>query len=219
MAAVYDLARPERHVFTEADWNESATPDVLPYPVSKTRAERTAHAFVKALPEQERFEMTAVNPTFVLGPVDAAIHLRTSPSLIQGLASGRIPFIPDFYFNLVDVRDVAEAHVQAMLIPSESLQSRYICFAEQWHLKAICERLRAEYPKLRFPKRTAPTAFMYAYALFDRRLTWSYLKRTLGRRVELDNTRARHGLGIRFRPIHETLKDTVESMVEHGFVR
>ena len=52
VAAVYDLDRPESYRFTEADWNASADVASLPYPVSKTRAERAAVEFVAALPRQ-----------------------------------------------------------------------------------------------------------------------------------------------------------------------
>ena len=163
--------------------------------------------------------MTAINPTFVLGPVTASVHLRTSPDLIFRLLRGQLPLIPDFFFNLVDVRDVASAHVRAMLLPRESLRSRYICFAEQLHLREICDMLRREFPDRRFPRWSMPNPLMYGYSIFDRRLTWSYLRRSLGRRVNIDNARIRTELGVAFRPMSETLVDTVRAMVDLGFVR
>ncbi len=218
IAAVYDYARPPAYVFSETDWNESAITDVLPYPKSKVLAERAAVAFRNALPAAEQFELTAINPTFVFGPVDAQIHLRTSPQLVSELLRGKLPAIPDFFFNLVDVRDVAEAHVRAMTHPSETLADRYICFAEELHMAEICRRLRAMFPGRPVPRWSIPTPLVYAYAVFDRRLTWSYLRRALGRRIQLDARRVRDALGVTFRPIDETLRDTGQSMVDRGFV-
>ena len=219
IAAVYDMSRPDSDVFDEGDWNEEAVNGGLPYPRSKVLAERAAVAFRDGLPKAEQFELTAINPTFVLGPVTARIHLRTSPKLISEILDHKLPAIPNFYFNLVDVRDVAEAHVRALTHPSESLAPRYICYAEQLHFTEICARLARAFPDRRIPRRRAPDALVYAFALVDRRLTWSYLRRSLGRQVRIDNTRARTSLGVSFRAIDETLRDTAQSIVDGGFVR
>ena len=219
IAAVYDLTRPEDHVFTESDWNESDAAGGLPYPRSKVLAERAAVDFNRGLPAAEQFELTAINPTFVLGPVDADIHLRTSPSLVRELLDGRLPGQPDFYFNLVDVRDVADAHVRALTHPGDRLAPRYICFGEQLHFTEIAARLSEAFPTRRIPRRAIPNALVYAWALFDKRLTWAYLRKNLGRRIRLDGRLARQNLGVQFRPIAETLIDTAQSMIEHGFAR
>lgn len=219
IAAVYDLSKPADYVFTEADWNESAKDGPLPYPQSKLLAERAAVDFRDALPAHAQFELTAINPTYVLGPVEARVHLRTSPSLIRQVLAGKLPAIPNLFFNLVDVRDVADAHVRAMEHPIESLEARYICYAEELHFTEICARLQAAFPDRRLPRRRIPDPLMYVYALFDKRLTWSYLRRALGRSITVDNARAREKLGVRFRPVDDTLKDTARSIVDGGFVR
>ena len=220
IAAVYDYARPEDYVFTEADWNESAAAETtLPYPHSKVLAERAAVDFRNGLPASEQFELTSIQPTFVLGPVDSRLHLRTSPNLVSEILTGRVPAIPNFYFNLVDVRDVADAHIRALEHPYDSLEPRYICYAEQLHFREVCDRLRAAFPDRRIPRWSIPGPLMYAYALFDKRLTWAYLRRSLGRQIRIDNRRAQKSLGVSFRPIDETIADTAQSMVDHGFVR
>ncbi len=219
IAAVYDLERSEDHVFTESDWNESATRSDLPYPKSKVLAERAAFDFRNGLPVSKQFELTAINPTFVLGPVTARIHLRTSPGLVSELLNGKLPGLPNFLFNLVDVRDVAEAHLRAMLRPSELLAPRYICHADQLHFSEVARHLKRAFPGHRIPTRRLPDLLVYAYALFDKRLTWAYLRRALGRRIEIDNRRAQQDLNIVFRPVEDTLRETGQSMVELGFVQ
>ena len=55
-------------LFTERDWPES--PDSLGgYAKSKMLAEREAWSFVQALPAEKRFELTVINPSYVMGPV------------------------------------------------------------------------------------------------------------------------------------------------------
>lgn len=52
---------------TEEDWTD-LTKHVEPYQKSKTQAEKAAWEYVEGLPEDERFELAAVNPCFVMGP-------------------------------------------------------------------------------------------------------------------------------------------------------
>ena len=218
IAAVYDPELPRDHVFTEADWNESAVASGLPYPTSKVLAERAAVDFKNALPTAEQFELTAINPVFVLGPVEARIHLRTSPSLVRRVLQRKLPAVPNLFFGLVDVRDVAEAHVRAMTLPIESLEPRYICFAEELHFQQICARLQTAFPDRRLPKYRVPDPLMYVYALVNSQLSWTFLRRSLGRSIRIDNQKAKEGLGIRFRSIDDTLVDTGQSMIEGGYL-
>ncbi|MEO1335926.1 MAG: NAD-dependent epimerase/dehydratase family protein [Myxococcota bacterium] len=219
IAAVYNLRRPPAYVFTEGDWNEAALKEALPYPKSKVLAERAALQFKDSLPAREQFELTVINPTFVLGPVDAEIHLRTSPDLIRTIMNKKISLAPDFFFNFVDVRDVAEAHVRAMVVPAEQLEARYICYADQLHMDDVCNLLADAFPERFRGRWRVPNPLVYAYAAFDRRLTWAYLRQSLGRRIHIDNRRARQSLGLAFRSVNETIVDTARSMVELGLVR
>jgi dihydroflavonol-4-reductase len=57
--------------FTDTDWSDpdSKDPTVVPYIISKTRAERAAWEYVASLPADKRFEMATINPTTVIGPL------------------------------------------------------------------------------------------------------------------------------------------------------
>lgn len=52
--------------FTREDWSDVKVAD--PYSKSKTLAEKAAWDFVKALPQEEQFEIVTINPGLVLGP-------------------------------------------------------------------------------------------------------------------------------------------------------
>jgi hypothetical protein len=60
--------------------------------------------------------LTVVNPTGIFGP---QVSDRPSGSLgmVQNMLSGRMPVVPLMYFGVVDVRDVVDLHLRAMVHP------------------------------------------------------------------------------------------------------
>ncbi|AIJ22319.1 hypothetical protein [Amycolatopsis methanolica] len=58
-----------------------------------------------------------INPTGIFGPV-LSPRLSTSTGLIKAMLEGTMPVVPRSYSGVVDVRDVADAHVRAMTAPS-----------------------------------------------------------------------------------------------------
>jgi nucleoside-diphosphate-sugar epimerase len=94
-------------------WQEDSTlENGGAYRRSKSEAERAAWAFV----EGTDLELVAINPAFVLGP---AVHARASgvsiqfmKRLLEGAFVGKPS--PRKSYGVVDVRDVAEAHIRAM---------------------------------------------------------------------------------------------------------
>lgn len=217
-ASVIDGALTDpAHEFTEADDNDSATVAVAPYDYSKREAERAARKFVDSLPAGEGFELTAINPTMVFGPVDAEHHLSTTPGIMRDLMSGSYPAAPNLTFGIVDVRDVALAHVRALR--ATTLSPRYLCYSESRSLIELARQVRGLYPNCRAPRLAMPNAVMYGAAMFDKRLTWSFLRRNLGRRRIIRNDRIRKELDITFRTADETVERTARDLVERGFVK
>ncbi len=213
IAAVVDEQRLGDHTFTEDDWNDSARVDVNPYPLSKTKAERMAWEFVDALPDDEGFDLVAIHPAWVLGPVMAEVHARSSPSVIRDLLVGTFPLCPKLCFNVVDVRDVALAHVRALQRP---VAGRFILSHAPATLPELARQLRAAFPQATVPRYSMPNPLMYLVALFDKRITWSFLRRSLDVVTRLDHTKSRTELGIEYRPIDQTLLDTGTSIVALG---
>jgi len=217
VSAVLDDARPPSHVFTEADWNDSATLKTEPYPLSKVRGERRAREICDAQGEGEgAWDLVAINPTMVMGPVLTKVHCRTSPSLIRDLMRGKFPAAPDLTFGLVDVRDVAAAHLAAMDHPSPA--ERYICTSESMRLVEISKLLRRDFPSSKAPRRRMPNPLMYVAALFDKRLSFAFLKRNLGRRRQIDNSLLMRDLVADPLKGAESVRDTARSFIELGFL-
>ncbi len=211
-AVVGDRERPG-HVFTERDWNDDATTRSDAYATSKVKSEREARRLA-GLPGAPT--LTCILPSLVLGPVLAEQHLRTSPAVLVELLKGAFPGVPDLHFGVVDVRDVALAHVRAMEVerPSE----RYVCSAASAALRDMARTLREVAPHAKVPTRALPDVLLYATALFDPRLTFGFLRKNLGRAPRFDNARIRRELGVDFRPVPETVADTARSIVEGGYL-
>lgn len=217
VAAVAGDVLDPSHVFDESDWNEGATVKNDPYACSKVQAERAAWAIIRG----SRVSMTALLPSLVLGPVLAEQHLRTSPAVLFEVIRGAWPGVPDLHFQVVDVRDVAKAHVEAML--KRDAPERIIVSADAAGLRWMAGEVRCAfppetYPQAKTPSLAMPDAVMYAVALFEKRLTFGFLRRNLGHAPRFDNRRLLE-LGVTPRSVRESVLDTARSMIQGGYLR
>ena len=112
--------------FTEADWTDPDTPGLPPYPRSKAIAERAAWDFIGT--ERGDTQLVVVNPTFIAGP-SLVPGQRSSLTAFKSIIDGTMPALPRQRFGVVDVRDVAHAHITAMAIPAAA-GKRYLLLAD-----------------------------------------------------------------------------------------
>jgi len=124
--------------FTEADWSILGD-GTGAYASSKTIAERAAWDFVAGLPVDHGMELVAINPCVVLGPLidpDGSASIE----LIRKLVAREVPGCPNLGFTIVDVRDVAAAHLAAMTSP-QAAGNRYLCTTEFRWVAEIAQAL------------------------------------------------------------------------------
>ena len=81
-----------------------------PYPKSKVLAEKVAWDFVAALPADQKFELVAILPAFVMGP-PLRKESFSSGGWLKGLMEGKMQAVEDRKTCVADVRDVARAHL------------------------------------------------------------------------------------------------------------
>ena len=124
-AAVGYSPKPVRD-YTEADWTDPDTPGLAPYPRSKAIAERAAWDFIES--EGRDTELVVVNPTFIAGP-SLVSSLRSSLSGFKAIIEGTMAALPRQRFGVVDVRDVANAHIAAMAT-TDAAGKRYLLLAD-----------------------------------------------------------------------------------------
>ncbi len=216
VAALQDERRPAEHVFDESDWNDSATVKTDAYATSKVRAERAALALAED-PGGAPVKLVSILPSLVLGPVMTEQHLRTSPAILFELMRGTWPGVPNLYFQVVDVRDLATLHVAAL--EREDPAPRYVCSGGAMGVREMARLLKGAFPGTKVPSLPLPDLLMYATAIFDKRVTFAFLRRNLGSAPRFDNGRAKRDLGVTFRPVAESVVDTGRSIVEGGYLR
>jgi nucleoside-diphosphate-sugar epimerase len=112
--------------YTEADWTDPDTPGLAAYPRSKAIAERAAWDFIGT--EGGDTQLVVVNPTFIAGPSLVAA-LRSTLTAFKAIIEGTMPVLPRQRFGVVDVRDVADAHITAMATPAAA-GNRYLLLAD-----------------------------------------------------------------------------------------
>ncbi|ATY66253.1 NAD(P)-binding domain-containing [Cordyceps militaris] len=139
-ACLYDAAAGPQpgKTYTARDWSPLTyrdgveAPDApTAYRASKTAAERAAWAFMKERPVA--FDMVSLCPAMVFGPFlpkarpRAVADVNTSNRIVWGVVSaGRAAPVPPTKGPVwVDVRDVADAHVRALVVP-EAGGGRYL---------------------------------------------------------------------------------------------
>jgi dihydroflavonol-4-reductase len=216
VAAIMRYDRAPDYEFTEDDWCEDATVESNPYGLAKTSAERAAWDFHASLPAASRFSLVTINPSVVFGPVLARAHLKTSPNIVFDMLTGTFPGCPRMIFNVVDVREVAQAHVTAL--ENASLEGRFIVSQSMQSWQQLAQLLASEYPQRRIKTRQLPNWLLYGAALFDERVSFPFLRNNLGRGFILRSDRAEKELRISYRSIAETLRDTTESLIALGLL-
>ncbi|MEQ9365654.1 MAG: NAD-dependent epimerase/dehydratase family protein [Leptospirales bacterium] len=204
---------PDR-TMNESHWNLSSSLEHDPYSYSKTVAEREAWKIAGA---QDRWDLVVINPAFVLGPSLSRRADGTSVGFMKSMAGGEFRFgVPDLLMGVVDVRDVARAHILAAIKPAAS--GRHLTCAETLTILEMGEILREaigdRYP---FPRNTLPDFLMYLIGPFVG-MSWTKVTRNIGVRYKLDRSYSEKDLGLSYRPIRSTLVDHIEQMAAAGMI-
>ncbi len=121
---------------------------------------------------------------------------------------------------LVDVRDVARAHILAMENPAAA--GRYIVAAESRTIRQVIELLRANGWGDRYKLPTIGLDNSFGVALtrlaagFQAPGTRDYMRSHLGGEMRFDNSKARKELGLDFRDVDQTILETMDDLERWG---
>lgn len=102
------------HIFTEEDWTD-VNAELPAYIKSKTVAEKAAWEFIKK--EGNGLELSVINPVGIFGPAIGGITSASLDIAVSGILNGTMNQTPVFTMGVVDVRDVADIHIKAMVDP------------------------------------------------------------------------------------------------------
>ncbi|HEX4191381.1 MAG TPA: NAD-dependent epimerase/dehydratase family protein [Marmoricola sp.] len=201
--------------FTEDDWNTTSTDRHQEYSYSKTVAEREAWDLQAG---QDRWDLVTIHPGLVLGPALTTVSKSGSMATMDhftdfSLATGA----PAIELGVVDVRDVARAHIAAGSTPAA--HGRYITTSETMSMLQIGAALRAKFGyRPTFPLFEAPKVAIKLAAPVAG-LTRKYVDLNVGYPLRFDNSRTTAELGIDFRPGAESVVEHFQQMIDDGMVK
>lgn len=214
-AAVYGCDLPAgKSEYDETMWTDVNHPiGRVAYTKSKTLAEKAAWDFVSS--QAPQIELTTINPVLVLGaPLDN--NFGSSISVVERIMKGKDPMLPDLRFSIVDVRDVAQMHVQA--IKNDATKGeRILAASETYSFVGIAKYIKSIYPKSKIKTGKAPSALIKFLSLFDGEI--KAVLPILGKPMITSNKKAQKLLGIKFIPVEVTLKESAAYLVKNGFIQ
>ncbi len=216
-AAAIAYGQGDKERFDHTDWTDVTAPGVSAYTKSKTLAENAARDWV--IEQGGDMVYCSINPVAVTGPV-ADGDLSTSVLIVKKLLDGSIPMIPDMGVGIVDVRDVARAHIAAMEAPADVVRGERFPLAEKFlWLAEMALTLKRRVPEYagRVPSRKMPDLMVKALAPFMPEM--AQIKGELGHIRDVDGSHTTRILGFDYIPAAQSLEDTARSLVERGVLK
>ena len=200
--------------FDESRWTDTRDPQLGPYRVAKTLAEKAAWDFMAS--QSSPTTLTTILPVAVNGPVLGTANLHAL-GLVQRMLNGSLPRYPRLGFCIVDVRDVVDLHIRAMTA-SDAAGERFIAASDWMWMADVAHVLRAELGNAanKVPTRPMPDLVLRTVALFQRPIR--FVIPLLRRKHVFVSAKARAVLGWTSRPAAATIIDAARNAIELGAV-
>ncbi|WP_287909671.1 aldehyde reductase [Acinetobacter sp.] len=210
-----DILNTKHNQFDESHWNTTSSTTHQPYPYSKVMAERKAWEMAEA---QDRWTLICVNPALVLGPSLTASTQSGSVEVLEQFANGMTLFgVPPMWNGIVDVRDVADAHILAAFNPQAS--GRYIISGGSLSLLEMGKILRQHFgQKFPFPRNQVPKkAFKFIGPVFG--YSRDFIEKNMGYPIFFNADKSIKELGIHYRDIETSLVEHFQQLLDDGVVK
>lgn len=200
------------------DWTEVDNKRIGAYTKSKTLAERAAWKFMEE--NETSFDLATICPSLVCGPV-LSPSFGTSADLILKILKGQLPVLPPLGFGVVDVRDVASAHVAAIREPAAG-GKRFITSTKFVFMKEIAQMLKslpevdAAVPASAISKvstRVAPTFLIKFLSWFASDI--ADMRNDFNRVLEFDTSLTRELLQWKPFTVEDSIKDLAKSLIKY----
>lgn len=212
-----------KNPYNETDWGDVCTLEEGTYGFSKVQAELATNEWMSKF-NTPPFRLATVHFPVALGP-QLSSRVTSSNELVYTTINGDYPFIIPLYFHIVDIRDVARAHV--FLLENKKAEGRYIVSIDQhssskrW-LDLSHNILEAEDLKsLPVPTFVLPAWILRlcAWLKLDSHLTAQIVKRAFfGHQCGFDGSKITRELGFEYKytDMKITIQDAARSMVRLG---
>ena len=204
-------------ILTEEIWNTTASLDYMPYSYSKTLAEKRAWEIAEG---QSRWELVTINPSLVLGPMlNPKYTTSESLNILKPFADGSMKMgTPNIGAGVVDVRDVAKAHILAGYTPSA--RGRYITSGHNTSFLemaiALQTKFGADYP---LPTKALPKWLLLAVGpIMNKLFTRKIIRNNVNVAYKADNSKIKNELGMDFMPLKTTMEDSFQVLADEKII-
>lgn len=199
---------------TEDHWNRGATLDYYPYAYSKANAELAAWEIAGS---QSNWTLVVMNPCVVLGPGVTYHKNNECFQLIKRLGGGEWKWgCPNVCRAVVDVRDVARAHIVAAF--SEHAKGRYILAGTNTCFMEMANLLREQFPSHPIPRWSMPKIIVWLVAPYVVGVDRRFILNNVNMPINLDNSKSKRELGMNYRPLKDSLRDMFQQLIDVGAV-
>lgn len=221
-AAIYndaiDCQNAPNGKLTEEIWNTTASIDYQPYSYSKTLAEKKAWEIAN---QQDQWDLVTINPSLVMGPpLNPKTTTSESFNILKQIGDGTFKMgAPKMGIGLVDVREVAEAHYQAAFV--KEAHGRYITSAHNTNMVEMAQTLLPKYGKeYPIPKTAIKKWVLILFGpMLNKLLSRSFIKKNVNIEWKADNSKIKRELGIKFRPMQETMEESFQALIDAGIFK
>lgn len=198
----------------DTNWTDLNNLNISPYDISKTKAEMFLWEYVSKLDKSKNIEVCSINPVIVVGP-SLSKDVGVSNTVVKKLLDGSSPMVPKFGVNLVDVKDVADMHIEAMINP-KAAGKRFLLSSESLWFTEVSNILRLNNFN-KAPKFTAPNFLVKILAIFDKEL--KIVLFYLGFKNTLYSNNAKKILNWKPKKVDQALIDTAKQLYELGILK
>ena len=196
--------------FNETHWSDTSNDKMTFYSKSKTLAEKAAWDYVQE--NNVSFPLTVINPVGVLGP-SLSDDVGISNSMILRMLNGSMPALAKIHIGIVDVRDVAKAHILAMK-NDQSNGERFIVSEKEMWMSDIANILNANGYKA--PEKNMPNFLLKAMAMFKSDL--KTISKMAGKQRDCNTTKAIDVLGWKPISAEESILAAAKQITDYDLI-
>ncbi|MCL1632968.1 aldehyde reductase [Sporolactobacillus sp. CPB3-1] len=206
-AATPEISNKDQHI-NESLWTNPNDKNLNAYRKSKAIAEKAAWDFMKE--QNSKTTLTTILPGAIFGPV-LFPTIPGSIEVIQRLIQGKGMGNPKIRFEIVDVRDLVDLHIRAMIHPQAAGQ-RYIATGGFMWMNDVAKFLKEKLGEKgkNIPTKTIPDFVLRSAAKITPSL--GSLVPMLGRKFRYTSAKAKTQLNWNPRPVEETILDSARKL-------
>jgi dihydroflavonol-4-reductase len=128
-----------------------------------------------------------------------------------------MPVVLPMQINVVDVRDVAEAHVKALTEGEDG--GRYLVTAGDVSMKEMAKLLISQYPDMNLPSFELPYSLALIAAIFHPKISVSWARNHLKKKIFWDSTPAVNDLGMDWILPPDSILAAADRVIENDWVK